>query len=106
MTSNIAKLESLAQLGKDSGLLSFYSKNESATTPIGGVVTYTVLANVATWLKIKSASLGYAILMRLPQILADIVVTYMIYSFVATNKDTKQAAIYSGLYAVIPLFFF
>ena len=106
MTSNISSLESLALSGKSSGLLSFYSKNESTTTPLGGVVTYTFLAHVATWLKIKSASLGYAILMRLPQMLADIVVTYMIYSFVATNKDTKNAAIYSGFYAAIPVFFF
>ena len=30
----------------------------------------------------------------------------MIYSFVATNKDTKHAAIYAGFYAFIPLFFF
>lgn len=106
MTSNIAALESLGELGKSTGLLSFYSINESSTTPIGGVVTYTVLANIASWLKIKSASLGYAILMRLPQILADIIVTYMIYTFVATNKDQKNAAIYSAFYAFMPLFFF
>jgi len=106
MSSNINDLETMAQLGKSSGLLSFYSNNAAQTYPLGGVVTYTVLANVAAWLKIKSASLGYAILMRLPQILADIVVTYMIYLFVATNKDMKQAAIYSGFYAFIPLFFF
>ena len=106
MTSYINKLEEMAVAGKTSGLLSFYSTNETNTTPIGGVVSYTILANIATWLKIKSASLGYAILMRLPQILSDLVVTYMIYSFVATNKDTKHAAIYAGFYAFIPLFFF
>ena len=106
MTSNISELESLGELGKSTGLLSFYSINANETTPIGGVVTYTVLANVASWLKIKSASLGYAILMRLPQILADIIVTYMIYTFVATNKDTKNAAIYSAFYAFMPIFFF
>ncbi len=106
MRNNIDSLEALAQLGMNGGLLSFYTTNSTQTTPIGGVVTYTVLANVATWLKIRTASLGYAILMRLPQILADLVVTYMIYSFVASNKDTKQASIYSGFYAFIPLFFF
>ena len=106
MTSNIKVLENVATTGKSTGLLSFYSKQDASTTPMGGVVIYTVLANVATWLKIKSASLGYAILMRLPQIIADIVVTYLIYTFVATNKDTKNAAIYSAFYAFVPVFFF
>ena len=106
MTSNIKALETVALNGKSTGLLSFYSKQSSTTTPVGGVVVYTFLANIATWLKIKSASLGYAILMRLPQIIADIVVTYLIYTFVATNKDTKNAAIYSAFYAFVPVFFF
>ena len=106
MASNIDALEELGEVGKKSGLLSYYSSVKSSTAPIGSVVTYTVLANVASWLKIKSASLGYAILVRLPQILADLVVTYMIYSFVSSHKDSKQAAIYSGFFAFIPLYFF
>ena len=106
MTSNVSQLESLGELGKSSGLLSFYSLNESSNAPMGGAVTYTVLAHIAAGLKIKSASLGYAILMRLPQILADIIVTYMIYSFVSSNKDSKSAAIYSAFYAFVPVFFF
>jgi Gpi18-like mannosyltransferase len=106
MQSSVDALESLAQLGKKSGLLSFYALNESSTSTIGNTVLYTFLAEVANWMKIKSASLGYAILMRLPMVIADIVITYLIYTFAAKHKDEKSAAVYSSIYAFVPVMFF
>lgn len=106
MASQINDVQSLAELGVSKGLLSFYSKNPDANAPIGITLLYTVLGYLAKAMSIKVASLGYSLLIRLPLVIADIVIVYAIYSFAAKHTNEKQAAVYSGIYAFIPVFFF
>ncbi len=106
LTSAVTTLESIAKYGSEGGLLSFYSSHTSVTAPVGVSVVYTILGYVANSLGIKSGSLGFAILMRLPMVISEIVTTYMIYAFTAKHKSEKTAAIYSAIYAFVPVFFF
>lgn len=105
MVSQIDSLETLAESGVKEGLLSFYSVNESSS-PVGITLLYTILGHLAQVMNIKVASLGYSLLMRLPLVIADIVIVYSIYAFASKHTDERQAAVYAGIYAFMPIFFF
>ncbi|MCI7401606.1 MAG: hypothetical protein MSH40_02870 [Christensenella sp.] len=105
MVSQIDSLETLAESGVKEGLLSFYSVNESSS-PVGITLLYTILGHLAQVMNIKVASLGYSLLMRLPLVIADIVIVYSIYAFASKHADERQATVYAGIYAFMPIFFF
>lgn len=105
MVSQIDSLETLAESGVKEGLLSFYSVNESSS-PVGITLLYTILGHLAQVMNIKVASLGYSLLMRLPLVIADIVIVYSIYAFASKHTDERQAAVFAGIYAFMPIFFF
>lgn len=106
MTSNIEALENMSAFSAKFGILSVYSNDAKLTMPMGGVLIYSLLGYLAEAMNIKIFSLGYAILMRMPLIIADVITVYIIYTFAAKHKDEKQAAVYSAIYAFVPLFFF
>lgn len=106
MTSNVTALENYTIFVQAKGLLSVYFNDASLTMPMGGTLIYSLLGSLAKAMNIKTASLGYSILMRMPLIISELVTVYVIYAFTSKHKDEKQAAIYSSLYAFVPLFFF
>lgn len=48
---------------------------------------------------------GYAILVRVPSIIADIAICYAIYSITAKYQKERMATVYGFIYAVTPVFF-
>lgn len=89
----------------ENGLTNVMTGENAVNQPIGVVWIMSLFGLLANAVGIEYGSLGYSILVRLPNIIADIVLCYMIYSYVQKYQSERQAAIFSALYAFVPVFF-
>ena len=89
----------------DLGANTFYFEKTS-TTPIGSLYLLWVLGLLAKPLHIVSGSIGYAIFLKIPAVLADLVAVFIVY-YMANNRYNQYiSALFAGAYAVLPIFFF
>ncbi|MGN0797365.1 MAG: carbohydrate binding domain-containing protein [Christensenellales bacterium] len=101
----LGQLSSLAKYISETGFLSSMSANTGINQPVGIYYFVAVFAKLADALGIESGSLGYSILLRMPTLIADIVICYMIYSLGQKYSNEKQGAVFASIYAFVPLFF-
>ena len=64
-----------------------------------------IFAKLASVLGIEGGSMAMAITLRIPNVLADIIVCYMIFSLAEKYCSPRVASCYAALYAVMPVFF-
>lgn len=105
MTNSIESLTAIASTIQSNGFISYYSKNAANVEAMGATYIYGILGYLANAMKLETASLGMSILMRTPQMLAELCTVYMLYSFALKHQNEKVAAVISCLYAFVPIFF-
>jgi len=89
----------------DLGAREFYFEKTS-TTPIGSLYLLWVLGLIAQPLNLVSGSMGYAIFLKIPAVLADLVAVFVIF-YLANNRYNRYiSALFAGAYAILPVFFF
>ncbi|MGN0771679.1 MAG: hypothetical protein ACI4MI_03735 [Christensenellales bacterium] len=96
---------SLAKYISETGFVSSMSANTGINQPVGVYYIVALLAKLADVAGIESGSLGYSILLRMPTLIADIVICYLIYSLGQKYKGDRQGAVFAAIYAFVPLFF-
>jgi len=89
----------------DVGAKQFYFDTTS-TTPIGTLYLLWVFGLLAKPLNLVSGSMGYAIFLKIPAVLADLVAVFIIYYYANRKYNQYISALFAGAYAVVPVFFF
>ncbi len=101
----LGQMSSLAKYISETGFVSSMSANTGINQPVGIYYFVAVFAKLADAIGIEAGSLGYSILLRMPSLIADIVICYMIYTLGQKYGSEKQGAIFASIYAFVPLFF-
>ena len=83
-----------------------YYFNEKVVTPIGSLYLLWMLGSLASPLKLAIGDIGFSIFLKIPAVLADLVIVFLIY-YIANRKYNQYiSAIFAGIYAIFPVFFF
>jgi len=88
----------------DQGGAAYYGA-EKVTTPIGSLYLLWMLGALAKPLKLSIGSSGFAIFLKIPAILADLVAVFMIYYLANRKYNQYISGLFAGIYAIFPLFF-
>lgn len=99
--ANIDQWINLARGVADNGILSYYS--QSTYEPQGIVWLMGILGYVGKALNMEAV--GYSILVRMPMVIADLTICYMIFSCAAKYQNERMAVTYGFIYAILPVFF-
>lgn len=95
---------SWAELAKDiasKGFLSYY--DNTSNEPQGVIWVFGVLGYIAQALGMSDV--GYSILLRMPSVIADLMICFMIYSCASKYQNERTATAYGFIYAILPIFF-
>ena len=92
---------SLANGIANDGIISYYSK--SAYEPQGMIWLMGILGYLGNAMNMEEV--GYSILLRMPMVIADLTICYMIYSCAAKYQNERMAVTYGFIYAILPIFF-
>lgn len=99
-----AVVDSLTNLARgiaDDGILSYYSK--PTYEPQGIVWLMGILGYLGKAMNMEAV--GYSILLRMPMVIADLTICYMIYSCASKYQNERMAVTYGFIYAILPIFF-
>lgn len=97
----VASWVELAKGIADKGFVSYYSNSTYESQGIIwmlGIIGYVGKA-------LSFETVGYAILIRMPAVIADIAICYALYSVTAKYQNERMATAYGFIYAVLPVFF-
>lgn len=97
----IANWVQLAKNIAENGFVSYYSNSTYEAQGIVwllGIIGYVGKA-------IGLEDVGYAILVRMPAVIADIAICYSLYNVTAKYQNERMATAYGFIYAVLPVFF-
>ena len=89
----------------DLGAATYYYE-EQVLTPIGSLYLLWVMGLLASPLGLVTGGMGFAIFLKIPAVLADLVIVFLIYYLANRKYNQYISAIFAGVYAVIPTFFF
>ncbi|MDE5549725.1 MAG: carbohydrate binding domain-containing protein [Clostridia bacterium] len=95
---------SWAELAKEiatKGFPSFY--DNASNEPQGIIWVVGILGYIAKGLGM--GDVGYSILLRMPSVIADLMICYMIYSCASKYQNERTAVVYGFIYAILPVFF-
>ena len=101
MDGYVADANGLLSLGASK----YYFENK-VLTPIGSLYVIWMLAKLADPLGLTIGDIGFSIFLKIPAVLADLVIIFLIYMLANRKYNQYISAIFAGLYAVIPTFFF
>ena len=73
--------------------------------PTGWLYILSFFGVIGNALDFTEKSLGMSMLIRIPNIIADLAVCYMIYKMIASNYNDKYSAVIAGTYALLPAMF-
>lgn len=106
MGSQIDSLATAALAYADGGISTAFTSTTTANYPAGTVYLLWGLGKIARLMGVESGSMGISMLVRIPTVIADLIICYTVASFAFTEReDEKSAVVFGWLYAVIPLFF-
>lgn len=106
MGSNIDSLATAALNYADNGVATAFTSTATANYPAGTVYLLWGLGKIARLMGVESGSMGMSMLMRIPTVIADLVICYTVASFAFTEReDEKSAVIFGWIYAIVPVFF-
>lgn len=91
----------LAKGVADKGFLSYYTNqvyDAQGIVWLMGILGYLGKA-------LNMESVGYSILVRMPMMIADLTVCYMLFSCAAKYQNERMAVTYGFIYAILPVFF-
>ena len=99
--SIIGKMVTLAKGVSNSGFKSYYANQ--VYEPQGLVWLMGILGYIGKALNMEDV--GYSILVRMPMMVADLAICYMIFSCAAKYQNERMATTYGFIYAILPVFF-
>ncbi len=89
----------------DLGAAKYYF-DEKVLTPIGSLYVLWVMGLLASPLKLVMGSMGFAIFLKIPAVLADLVIVFLVYYLANRKYNQYISALFAGVFAVFPVFFF
>ena len=89
----------------DLGAAKYYF-DEKVFTPIGSLYVLWMMGALASPLNLVTGSMGFAIFLKIPAVLADLVIVFLIYYLANRKYNQYISAVFAGIYAIFPLFFF
>ena len=89
----------------DLGASKYYFEN-TVLTPIGSLYLLWMMGALASPLKLVAGGMGFSIFLKIPAVLADLVIVFLIYYLANRKYSQYVSAIIAGVYAVVPTFFF
>lgn len=87
------------------GPTKLFATMDNVTLPTGMLYLLYFIGLIGNAAELVESSIGMTMLIRIPQIIADIITCYLIYSLIAKNYDYKHSAIVAGVYALLPAMF-
>lgn len=105
----------LAEMGRDAltiandGPSKFYSIStgsvSNGTYPTGMLYLLYAIGGIADYTNLSYNSIGMTMLLRVPNIIADVVVCYLIFIMLNKHYSYKYSATFAGIYALLPMMF-
>ena len=89
----------------DLGAAKYYF-DEKVVTPLGTLYILWVMGLLASPLKLVAGGMGFSIFLKIPAVLADLVIVFLIFYLANRKYNQYISAIFAGIYALIPTFFF
>ena len=107
MGSQIDALSSIAsRIGTSGGLMSAFTDSANSNQPLGSLYVLWILGMIGNAMGVENGSMGMALLVRIPAILADMFTLLAVTSFAFRKLTDRRAAVgISWLYAAMPVFF-
>ena len=102
------ELNSLANFSSallNKGSRVFYENNTNAALPIGQLYMLWGMGHLASLFGVPFGSTGFFILLKIPAIIADLVLVFFIYEYALKNHNSFTAFIMATLYAILPVVF-
>lgn len=103
MGDTIARYGELALSMANDGFKMGYSGELSL--PSGYLYLLYIIGLIADAVNLTVSSLGMSILIRTPNVIADVIICYLIFVAIGKNYSHKISAVVAGLYAINPVFF-
>lgn len=105
MGSNITSLSEIGVMVTNNSFMSLLSGTTPVNQTSGVTIIMGLFGMIANALNMDYGSMGFAILVRIPSIIAEMIIVFLIYSYALKHQDEKQALVFGGLYAILPIFF-
>lgn len=112
--ANLDKIGGFVTYINEKGFMNSISASTGLNQPVGIVYLLGLMGFIVEKAGIEIGSLGYTILLRMPALIADIVICYMIYGLgqkhlsgdsISQSTAEKRSAIFASIYAFVPVFF-
>lgn len=104
MSSEMAELGDVAFKISDKGMNNLYATSNT-TLPSGMLYWLSLVGVIANAVGLSSLSFGTSILIRLPNVLADIIVCYLLFLIVSKYRSDREGVVAAGIYGLLPTFF-
>lgn len=106
MGSEIDKMATAALAYANNGITTAFTDTSLTNYPAGTAYILWILGMIAKLMGVESGSMGMAMLMRIPTVIADLIICYTVASFAFQEReDENSAVIFGWIYAIFPLFF-
>ena len=89
----------------DLGAAKYYF-DEKVLTPIGSLYLLWAMGALAGPLNLVVGGMGFSIFLKIPAVLADLVIVFVIYYLANRKYNQYISAVFAGVYAIFPVFFF
>lgn len=102
--------DKLTELGKvaltiyDDGLLKLYNISNT-TLPTGSLYILSLIGLIGGSVDMTATSIGMAMLIRIPYIIADLIACYLIFTMFSKHYSYVISSIFAGIYALLPMAF-
>lgn len=106
MGSEIDDMATAALSYASNGISTAFTNTSLNNYPAGTAYVLWILGKIAQFMGVESGSMGMSMLMRIPTVIADLIICYTVASFAFQEReDEKSAVIFGWIYAIFPLFF-
>lgn len=104
MSSEMSELGDIAFKISDKGMNNIYGTSNT-TLPTGMLYWLSLVGAIANAAELSSLSIGTSILIRLPNVLADIIACYLLFLIVSKYRSDREGVVAAGIYGLLPTFF-
>lgn len=105
MSSEMTELGNIALKINDKGINNLYASGSTTTQPVGVLYLLGLAGAIGKAANLSAMSQGMSILIRMPMILADLAVCYMLFAIVSKYKSQQDGVFVAGIYALLPVVF-
>lgn len=104
MSSEMTELGNIALRINDKGINNLYASS-TTTQPVGVLYLLGLAGAIGKAANLSAMSQGMSILIRMPMILADLAVCYLLFALVSKYRSQQDGVMVAGIYALLPVVF-